>query len=88
MLKDHDWQNFFFSPARQVYNQHLYTLLIVVVNAGPFLWTTMLTNEKSWVYVKNKPVHWCPESLVANLDKMFACAKKPSFAQTIPVDIK
>jgi len=26
--------------------------------------------------------------LVANLDKIFACAKKLSFTQTIPVDIK
>ena len=26
--------------------------------------------------------------MVANLDKIFACAKSPSFTQTIPVDIK
>ena len=80
--------NFFFSRARQVYNQDLYTTLIVVVNGSSFLWTTRLKSEKSGIYVTDKSVHCWVNLLVANLDKIFACAKKPSFTQTIPVDIK
>jgi len=79
---------FFFSRARQVYNYDLYTTLIVVVNGSSFLWTTRLKSEKSGIYVTDKSVHCWANLLVANLDKIFACAKKPSFTQTIPVDIK
>ena len=78
----------FFSLAREVYNQDLYTRLVVVVNACPILWTSRLTRPKSNVYGQDKPVHCRAKFLVANLNKIFACAKKPSFAQTIPVDIK
>lgn len=77
-----------FPVARQVYNQDLYTRLVVVVNACPILWTSRLTRPKSNVYGPDKPVHCRAKFLVANLNKIFACAKKPSFAQTIPVDIK
>jgi len=79
---------FFYSCARQVYNQDLYTRLIVVVNGCRFLWTTQLKNAKSGMYVTDKSVHCRANLLVANLDKIFACAKKRSFTQTIPVDIK
>jgi hypothetical protein len=50
-------QKIFFSRARQVYNQDLYTRLIVVVNGGQFLWTTQLKNAKSGDYVTDKSVH-------------------------------
>ena len=66
----------------------MYTTMIVVVNGVGFLWTTRLKNEKSGVYVTDKSVHCRANLLVANLDKIFACAKKLSFTQTIPVDIK
>ncbi|MBQ5946593.1 hypothetical protein [Massilia sp. ST3] len=66
----------------------LYTTLVVVVNGGPFLWTNRLTRKESAVYAPDKPVHCCTKFLVANLDKIFACVEKPSFTQTIPVDIK
>lgn len=84
----HKQANFFYLRARQVYNQDLYTTLIVVVNGGSFLWTTRLKNAKSGIYDTDKSVHRWANLLVANLDKIFACAKKPSFTQTIPVDIK
>jgi hypothetical protein len=81
-------QKNFFSEAPRVYNQDMYTRLVVVVNACTLLWTSRLTRKKSSVYGPDKPVHCRAKFLVANLNKIFACAKKPSFAQTIPVDIK
>lgn len=59
-----------------------------MVNGSSFLWTSPLKSVKSWIYVTDKSVHCCANSLVANLDKIFACAKKPSSTQTMPVDIK
>lgn len=53
----HTRRKFFFSRAHQVYNQYLYTTLIVVVNGRRFLWTTRLKNEKSGIYVTDKSVH-------------------------------
>ena len=53
----HTRPKFFFSLARQVYNQDLYTTLIVVVNGGRFLWTTRLNSEKSGIYATYKSVH-------------------------------
>jgi hypothetical protein len=41
---------FFFRRSRKVYKQSLYTKMIVVVNAGPFLWKRRLTAAKSWTY--------------------------------------
>jgi hypothetical protein len=80
-------KNFFFGSSLGL-QPDLYTTLVVVVNACPFLWTSRLTRKKSNVYGPDKPVHWRAKFLVANLNKIFACAKKPSFAQSIPVDIK
>lgn len=82
-----DQKNFFFD-ASSVYNQDLYTTLVVVVNACTFLWTSRLTAKKSAVYAQNKPVHYSAKFLMANLDKIFACEKTSTFAQTIPVDIQ
>lgn len=53
----HTLPKFFFSRARQVYNQDLYTTLIVVVNGRSFLWTTLLKIGKSGIYVADKSVH-------------------------------
>ena len=41
----------------QVYNQSLYTTVVVVVNGCPGLWTNRLTPEKSLVYRSHKAVH-------------------------------
>ncbi|WP_306392344.1 hypothetical protein [Telluria beijingensis] len=79
---------FFFSRARQVYNQDLYTTLIVVVNGSQSLWTTWFTEEKSTIYLANKSVQFLANFLVANLNNIFASAKSRSSAQTIPVNIK
>ena len=40
-------QKIIFFFASQIYNQDLYTTLIVVVNRDQFLWTKRLTGEKS-----------------------------------------
>jgi len=58
------------------------------VNNCPFLWISQLTDEKSSVYARYKPVICCCMFLVANLDKNRGCGKSRVFAQSVPVDIK
>jgi len=59
-----------------------------MVNACRFLWKTRLTIDKSAIYHADNPVQFDVIWLVMNLDKIFACAKKPSSARSTPVDIK
>lgn len=58
------------------------------VNNCPFLWISRLTDEKSSVYARYKPVI-CPcMFLVANLDNNRGRGKSRVFSQSVPVDIK
>ena len=58
------------------------------VNNCPFLWISRLTDEKSSVYARYKPVI-CPcMFLVANLDNNRERGKSRVFSQSVPVDIK
>jgi hypothetical protein len=58
------------------------------VNNCHFLWISLLTDKKSVVYARYKPVICCCMFLVANLDKNRDRGKSRVFAQTVPVDIK
>jgi len=58
------------------------------VNNCHFLWISLLTDKKSVVYARYKPVVWRCMFLVANLDKNRHRGKSRVFAQTVPVDIK
>jgi len=58
------------------------------VNNCHFLWISLLTDKKSVVYARYKPVVWRCMFLVANLDKNRERGKSRVFAQTVPVDIK
>ncbi|MFC3460228.1 MULTISPECIES: hypothetical protein [Massilia] len=58
------------------------------VNKYRFLWISRLTDEKSAVYGRYKPVACRCMFLVANLDKKPGRGKSRVFAQTVPVDIK
>ena len=58
------------------------------VNNCHFLWISQLTDEKSVVYTRYKPVICRCMFLVANLDKIRGRGKSRVFAQTVLVDIK
>ncbi|MEW6372298.1 MAG: hypothetical protein AB1584_15285 [Pseudomonadota bacterium] len=86
----HEKKNFAERPARgvsglqpkSVYNDSS------SVNNCHFLWISRLTDEKSAVYARYKPVACRCMFLVANLDKNCDRGKSRVFAQTVPVDIK
>ena len=58
------------------------------VNNCRFLWISRLTDEKSAVYGRYKPVACRCMFLVANLDNNPGRGKSAVSAQTVPVDIK
>jgi hypothetical protein len=84
----------FFRPAiafeirRQVYNQSMYTKIVVVVNGPPQLWTSLLFSTTSSVYGPHKAVNGVCICQLAKLDKFLHRADTRAFAQSVPVDMQ